>query len=419
MLKYYKELERPSDYLLPLVKENYSRNQSRIIYNPASINISMNKINLLFQILQNINLLFRSIDLKAVPTKSSKYEMSTYEEWLDLNSIICELETIKYEILPELEYLLNQISISNNNLLYLVTEYKRILLLITKLYPSLLKEWKASLNFLSKVIEEFNLHSKIEYTVPLTETRNIKLPNAWYITPIGDLYNTGGLNTTNHKETNLIYPYEHVSAFIAGESNFIRTSKELFYERQNIIKEQNITLFQFQHYLNYIYSFATVKIDNKSKMHELESHDPRIIKIVLGVVSAEASFYSFFEKLYKFTNDHQEEFKKLNEMTSGDLNDILVRCAGFHKIESARNKTITTTSLNPYSDFYKYIIKGWDIYVIPKIIIDKKQQILAEQNLDSRFIEEHLNGEFKQYKSDKNKQYGKIVIKNSYTNLEV
>lgn len=412
MIKYYKELENPSSYVLPLVENNYPTDLKYII-NKFPLSFDYNKLTVLFSIQQSINLLFKNIDIEKVkPHKSSKFELLSYRNHMDFYDVITELETIKYEELPIFIDLLNQISFSSNDLIYLTKTYHFTLSLILKIIPSLSSEWKSTLQFLEDTLQEFDSKLTIHYSIPPIETRNVILPNAWYISPIGDLYNTGGNTQSSHKETNLIYSYDHINDFFQTNYNFVGISKKLLQEKTQTIENNSITRGQIKHYLNESYDYATIHFLKPKDNIDPVSHDQRIIKIILGVISAKASYFSFFEKLSQLTNDPMMEFNSIKTLTNNELSDILVRCVGFHKIESSIEKTITTTTLNPYNDFYEYIIRGWNICVIPKIIIDREKRSIIEQDLNSLFIQKHLQRQVDKYEFEKTKQYGKIYIKN-------
>ena len=77
-------------------------------------------------------------------------------------------------------------------------------------------------------------------------------------------------------------------------------------------------------------------------------------------------------------------------MTNNDLVDILVRCCGFHKVESKVNKTITTSDVNYEKEFLEYIDKGWNIKFIPPIIIRKDLGIVSVLDVESPLVKRYL-----------------------------
>ena len=71
------------------------------------------------------------------------------------------------------------------------------------------------------------------------------------------------------------------------------------------------------------------------------------------------------------------------------LDDLLVQCCGFHKVNSSREKTITTSSLNYKESFKEYIQNGWEIDYVPKIIIDKEKLYRIEKNGEKIPLEDY------------------------------
>lgn len=68
--------------------------------------------------------------------------------------------------------------------------------------------------------------------------------------------------------------------------------------------------------------------------------------------------------------------------TKNDIGDILVRCCGFHKIESTLEKTITTSCVDYEIQFEEYIKKGWKIQFVSPIIINQKLGEVEKYNND-------------------------------------
>ena len=102
------------------------------------------------------------------------------------------------------------------------------------------------------------------------------------------------------------------------------------------------------------------------------------------------ALYKFFEDLCIYTDDPIIEIRKLIEMTNNDIGDILVRCCGFHKVESTQTKTITTSLINYESEFSDYINNGWTIRFIPPIIINKDKKNIEEYDSDFLIIRQLL-----------------------------
>jgi intein/homing endonuclease len=116
------------------------------------------------------------------------------------------------------------------------------------------------------------------------------------------------------------------------------------------------------------------------------------------------------------TNNPKKEFKRLNEMTKNnpddrDFRDIFVRCAGFYKIETTLEKTITTSSFTPFEDLPEYLKRGWDVCIIPPIIVNSEKGIISELDMNSLLVERYLERYLEKYDKVKESGYGRIYRK--------
>ena len=204
--------------------------------------------------------------------------------------------------------------------------------------------------------------------------RDMKLPNSWFITPYNHLYNSMG--NDGHKESNLEYPYYSVH-----RDKLVYNPKSFLNEIKEIEKNRYINEIDYKHYLNLIYDFPIVYPDsyynmsgeNKKSYRELykKSYNPKLINLIIGIISAHAGFYSFFYELKKY-DTFDENLKYIENM---DFDEVLIRCCRFHKISSIANKTITTSSLNYQNDFKEYIDRGWTIDFVSPIILDENKKL--------------------------------------------
>ena len=202
----------------------------------------------------------------------------------------------------------------------------------------------------------------------------MKLPNSWFITPYNHLYNSMG--NDGHKESNLEYPYYSVH-----RDKLVYNPKSFLNEIKEIEKNRYINEIDYKHYLNLIYDFPIVYPDsyynmsgeNKKSYRELykKSYNPKLINLIIGIISAHAGFYSFFYELKKY-DTFDENLKYIENM---DFDEVLIRCCRFHKISSIANKTITTSSLNYQNDFKEYIDRGWTIDFVSPIILDENKKL--------------------------------------------
>ena len=96
-------------------------------------------------------------------------------------------------------------------------------------------------------------------------------------------------------------------------------------------------------------------------------------------------FNKMMELLRNYIINYKEEIDKISKM---DFPDFLVRCCGFHKVESQVNKTITTSLVNYEDAFSEYINRGWKVDFIPPIVLNNG--VLEEYNNDFLVVRKAL-----------------------------
>lgn len=245
-------------------------------------------------------------------------------------------------------------------------------------------------------------------------------PNSWYITPGGYLYNSGGKD--GHKQGNLMYPFDRVCFAINKETytvfsedeienKMIPKRKEYIIPKidnnertKNILERGFITYGELIFYTNKIGYFEE-GVDLLRDLSGSISYDEKLIKIVIGHMAAENAFYSVFNQLNKTVNP-VESLNKIKLLTSNDLDDILVRFCGFHKISYQDKKTISTSDIDGIDLFNEYLKNGWNVEIVPKIYYDYHNNEIEEINLDSGFITRYLDDKIEGYKGK-----GKIIVR--------
>ena len=246
------------------------------------------------------------------------------------------------------------------------------------------------------------------------------LPNAWFITPIGDLYNSCGKD--GHKNANLLYNYDHWEKKFKSMDKRIEVPGGKIHpaeleDRLKIIEDRFVTISDFKEYLNLIYNPISIETPNDDfssfyqRQFSRKIYDLNTVKIVLGVVSATASLNRFWLDLAANTNNPSIEFEKVRTMTENRIEDILVKCAGFHKIETNLKKTITTSSLDNLQKFEEYLEKGWNISIVPPIIINKEKGIVEELDISAPYMERYIEKNIEPYKEPDAPGHGKIYCK--------
>lgn len=220
---------------------------------------------------------------------------------------------------------------------------------------------------------------KIELPHKDFEPVKFYLPNLWYITPYNHLYNTMGPD--GHKEANLIYPLYYSIIRDDDVVNFIYYLKEA----KRMLEEGFVNKFEFDSNTNLIYDFISIYPEYYYQMNHLDqwryrllkkkTYNPRIVKLIAGIRSAHAGLFSFF---YYLKNNSCDYYGDLDFIKSLELDEILVRCCGFHKISSICDKTITTSCINYEEEFEEYIKRGWQIDFVKPIILNSYTKRLEE-----------------------------------------
>lgn len=301
----------------------------------------------------------------------SGLKKNIYIDYENACSVSSEFESIEEEIYWILdEY--KKIDFSSKaieNYLYLI---KRLSFIYIDLFPKN-KEYYTSLNkTIVEAINELKKYMNIQYEQ--NKKDNVYQPDAWYITPNGYLYNVGKYG---HKGRDLSFNYNRIKYSINYNENILEThnTSDGYLNMSKEIKEKGyITAGQFKTFLNYISQPAYLEYINGIPV----TRERHIIELILGIINAKACFYRFFEDLYIYTESPQNEIDKIIDWTNDDIGDVLVRCCGFHKVESMQEKTITTSCINYENELREYIKNGWNVVFIPPFIIDEDNQCLKE-----------------------------------------
>lgn len=374
MIKYYKELENRLNYYLPLV--DIEDRGKKEIFNYEIPFSFIEKYADLFKNSEFLITIFKRFNI------DEWFKNNIYIDYENSCDVFSEFESIEEEFYWTLkEY--RKINFSSNaveNYLYLI---KRLSFLYIDLFPNN-KQYYISLN--KKIIDaivELKKYNMIHYNP--NKIDNIYQPDAWYITPNGYLYNTG---REGHKSRDLAFNYNEIKYSINNGNilkNYENSNRYLILSKE--IKENGyVTAGQFKTYLNYMSQPAYLDSINGIPVTR-ENH---IIQLILGIINAQACFYRFFEDLCIYTENSKNEIEKIIDWTNNDIRDVLVRCCGFHKIESMKEKTITTSCINYEKELEEYINNGWNVVFIPPFIIDKDNYCLKEYPEDFLVIKRLL-----------------------------
>lgn len=383
MIKFYKELEDRKNLYLTFFENNNKNNQRLEI---SSIPLSYYQTNIeLFTAISNLDLLYMNtvswnfnkvedFTFFDVDEIANKYLADSNLEECDIsNSFKCALDFLLtkfnystsdanyYDYLYQ--YITSILNIYLLNLKIFLSDGKELIEYFTAVKTVARFQRKLSVTLEKKINQKINELNNQKLIIS-TKSKKIQflLPDSWYITPSGELYNSMGEN--GHKEANLKYAYlDEINQSLSKKS----TSK-YYLEKVSAIHSNNfITYLDYKEGMNLVYNFPGLN-NNKS-------YDKQLIKLVLGIYNAHICFYKFFEELKEKSSNYVEDLKYIEEL---GMEDLLVRCCGFHKISSQTSKTITTSCVDYKNQFNNYINNGWHIDFIPPIIINENKGKLEE-----------------------------------------
>lgn len=402
MIKYFKELENSNKQYLNLI-------DTRILYKK---DIKLNflpldffiKHKFLFNRIKEYDLLYENNDQLKLYTNPENIEkdfdfdfdwMYRHYEYSGILEIqesglskhgIEKIYELEYELIKNnakmsIEYFHLVIEeLFNKNRVFKTTFYS-VYDFLNNSYQIAKKQNKLNNNDELLFKSAFKDLQKYIFKIPTKEFEPIKmyLPNSWYITPYNHLYNTMGPN--GHKEANLIYPfyYEIVrDDEVCSPLPYLKSIKR-------ILKNGYINAITFKSYTNLIYNFISIypetyyNLDNLEKIRyrqfDKKTYNPKIVNLIIGIESAHAGLYNFF---YNVKNNSKNYLEDLEYIKQFNLDEILIRCCGFHKISSICDRTITTSCINYEIEFKEYIEKGWKIDFIKPIIFNQYTKRVEE-----------------------------------------
>ena len=375
MIKYYKELENRLNYYLPLV--DIQDKGKKVLFDYKIPHSFVEKYSDLFKNSESLVSIFEKFNI------DEWFDNKKNIDYVNACSIGSKIESIReefYWILEEYRKI-NFSSRAIENYLYLI---KRLSILYIDLFPNNKQYYTSLNNTIVAAIEELKKYNTIHY-IP-DKVDNLYQPDAWYITPNGYLYNAGKYG---HSGRDLTFNYNKMKYFINNNENILDNHKisNGYLNLSKKIKENGyISAGQFKVFLNYISQPAYLESINGIPVTR-ENH---IIQLILGIINAQACFYRFFEDLCIYTEKPKNELEKIINWTNNYIGDILVRCCGFHKVESMLEKTITTSCVNYEEELKEYINNGWNVIFLPPFIIDKDSNCLKKYPEDFLVIKRLL-----------------------------
>lgn len=375
MVKYYKELKDRLNCYLPLV--NIEDEGKKVLFDYVIPYSFIEKYTGLFKNSEFLINIYKNFNI------DEWFKNNMYVDYENACSVSSEFESIEEEIYWILdEY--KKIDFSSKAIENYLCLIKKLSFIYIDLFPNN-KEYYISLNkTIIEAIDELKKYMTIQYAP--NKKDDVYQPDAWYITPNGYLYNVGKYG---HKGRDLSFDYNRIKCSINDNEKILQTHKTSngYLNMSKEIKEKGyITAGQFKVFLNYISQPAYLEYINGIPV----TRERHIIELILGIINAKAYFYRFFEDLYIHTESPQNEVDKIINWTNDDIGDVLVRCCGFHKIESMQETTITTSCINYEKELEEYIQNGWNVVFIPPFIIDKDNHCIKQYPEDFLIIKQLL-----------------------------
>lgn len=401
MYKYYQELEKPDEFKIYLT--NYDIN------NFCSINLE--ELDVTFY--QRHSELFNALnylDSLILPDITREQTNRYYEKTGEFLMSPKDDEYYSY-----IEGLKKKMSLGIYDVIDIFRFYSMYMKYYEYVFPGMESFFKNIEKLLNAARAEINCKRKI--ALPDKDPHiELRYPNAWFITPNGYLYNTG----QGHKEGSLVYAYNRICDSVDGgmQEKFVnltrtkavvsqKTKKVVIPHMNNSEKIKNILdrgyvdYYDFINYSNLMYQFLTDPlIDGEKDV----SYQKNIITVVVGYLSASDSLYQAYARLNK-SKRIKDMVKKVGKLSNGDLADILVRFAGFSKVESQRERTITTSAIDGIDKFKEYLDRGWNLDIIPGIVYDQYRDDVDVANMDSLYVQRYLDKALIEYQGK-----GKVLI---------
>lgn len=390
MYKFYKDLD---NYTIAVKNNEFEKR----IYPQVPVEF-LKKYSYIFKELKFIDRLLNSFNEKLFFT-SYNYngnEDISNEQYRKIAELASHIETNTYEYET---YNINKYIIIDNDVFHLlhdIENYHTCSLYLKDLFPNFKEKIINIINHLEIIEEDIK---KLIFKIDPDEYITYKFPNAFFITPNGYLYNSGG--EKGHKVNNFINNYIRI---VNCFNNNYSLEFDLINENESSNNKNYINEFEFgKGWLNCGYKPITIytkEINYAEKINKIimnnrelfknfklldteRSYQTKLVELLKGFYDAEFHFFNYFNNNFK--ENPKEEYQELKNIIGNiglydEIVEILVRCIGFSKIESQVSKTITTTSLKPVTDFYNYLINGYDVVIIPKIINENSK--IKEFNLN-------------------------------------
>ena len=204
----------------------------------------------------------------------------------------------------------------------------------------------------------YDYYDIIENHKPIIVDGNVlELPNAWYLTKDGTLYNSMGKQ--GHDHSVLEYEVSDITWRRIEPSSF-EDLKNKYHTLYNSIRENG--------YVSYEQCIQFLNIElNNNIIKNAEINHKLLLNLVLGVIKAHVELYNSYIELLK-VNDYDNAVKKVMELSRFRIDDFLVRFIHMSKVKHGEQSFICTTNPNIYQ-FREYRERGYRMDIVDPIVV--------------------------------------------------
>ncbi len=230
--------------------------------------------------------------------------------------------------------------------------------------------------------------------------------------------------------------------------NDILPPQRMYYKPEELLKRLKLirfhdhTALNISDYSKLMNTTALIEVSNDFSIDAMNFYNSvqetkyninqRFLSLVIASNNKVEMLLNLFKLLNKNTSSlplEKLEFKPGFDNTSYNFNtrlwgnmimsiavDVLIMIIGLDKIETTASKTITTNKRDIYETFYNYMIMGFDVKTLPKIIYNP-------QDNDFHYIENNLGFNYissteKEYKEEIELIRQKVPINDRYKYLK-
>lgn len=379
--KYYQELENQEYKVYRKINSNYQYYEVPIVSDEEILGHLVEVLKKLTFIESLTTGFFMNLYKKTVEfAKLSDEEKMNYYEGMTI------FERDKSDCYEKIKILSQKIDISLGEIIDLIDDYKILLrdLSMVNNFPDYQKE----IEEIRKSIHQATvLHDRKSSIKIHTQKKYYDLfPYTWYFTPSGSLYNCNGLLVdfrASHNMGNMATKFAYIKECLTENKPIKYSNTDRKEKIQKILKQGYVSIFDSRLYEN------GENFINLLGGSERRCYQKNLIQLIIGYYKAEMDFYRAFFKLNN-SNKKKEIYNEIWESCRCDYNDMFIRFCGFSKVERCEKK-ITTASIYGIEQFCEYLKRGWDLYIVPRLIYSEELDgIRSESYFEQKYLEESL-----------------------------